>query len=102
MLDPVFHALADPTRREILGMLRSTERSTGAIADAFAHSRPTVSKHLKVLLDARLVERRKEGRNQLYTLRPKPLAEIHEWLSRYQRFWRMSLAQLKRHVEGRR
>jgi DNA-binding transcriptional ArsR family regulator len=99
MLNPVFHALADPTRREILGMLRSSERSTGAIADAFPLSRPTVSKHLKVLLDARLVERRKEGRNQLYTLRPQHLAEAHEWLSRYQRFWRRSLTRLKRHVE---
>lgn len=101
-LDAVFHALGDPTRRAILTRLTRGERSTGVIADDFSLSRPTISKHLGVLQSAGLVTRRQEGRNQLYAIAPVPLAAAHEWLGRYQRFWRMSLAQLKRHLEARR
>lgn len=98
-LDDVFHALADPTRREILDVLAGGEATTGEIAGGFSLSRPAVSKHLGVLLDAGLVQRHKEGRNQRYTLRPEPLAGAHDWLWRYQRFWRRSLDTLKRYVE---
>lgn len=98
-LDTVFQALSDPTRREILRMLEEGERATGAIAEEFPVSRPAVSKHLRVLYDAELVTRRKEGRNRLYGLRPEPLAGAHAWLERYRRFWRESLAGLKRHLE---
>ena len=101
-LDAVFHALGDPTRRAILTRLTRGERSTGVIADDFSLSRPTISKHLGVLQSAGLVTRRQEGRNQLYAIAPAPLAAAHEWLGRYQRFWRMSLAQLKKHLEARR
>ncbi len=101
-LDAVFHALGDPTRRAILTRLTRGERSTGVIADDFSLSRPTISKHLGVLQSAGLVTRRQEGRNQLYAIAPAPLAAAYEWLGRYQRFWRMSLAQLKRHLEARR
>ena len=99
MLDPVYHALADPTRREILSLLREGDRSTGVLSERFALSRPTVSKHLRVLLDAELVSRRKKGRNQLYSLRPQPLSEAYEWIGAYQEFWRRSLANLKLHLE---
>lgn len=99
-LDAVFHALGNPTRRGILALLSDGERSTGVIAEDFALSRPTVSKHLGVLLDAGLVTRRHDGRHQYYTLTPGPLADAHEWLGGYQRFWRMSLRRLKRHLEG--
>ena len=99
-LDEVFQALADPTRREILRLLEGGERATGEIAVEFPVSRPAVSRHLRVLYDAQMVTRRKEGRNRLYGLRPEALAEAWEWLARYRRFWRESLAGLKDHVEG--
>lgn len=98
-LDDVFRALADPTRREILGLLQRGEASTGEIAKRFMLSRPTISKHLGVLLAAELVERRRDGRNQLYTLHADPMEKAHAWLSRYQRHWHRALADLKRHVE---
>jgi len=79
--------------------LADGERSTGAIANDFPLSRPTISKHLEVLKVAGLVTRRQEGRNQLYTLDAEPLAIAHDWLLHYQRFWRLSLTQLKRHLE---
>lgn len=101
-LDSVFRALGDPTRRAILRLLAKGERSTGLIAGDFTLSRPTVSKHLGVLHEAGLVARRQVGRNQLYGIVPAPLEAAYNWLGRYQRFWSMSLAQLKRHVEGRR
>lgn len=99
MLDDTFHALADPTRREILALLEEGERSTGRLAQAFPLSRPAISKHLRVLYDAGLVTRRKEGRNQVYSLRAEPMAQAFEWLSRYRQFWRTQLRRLKRHVE---
>jgi len=98
-LDDVFRALADPTRREILVLLEGNEASTGEIARRFTLSRPTVSKHLGVLVAAKLVVRRRDGRRQLYSLRPGPMERAHAWLSRYQRHWGRALADLKRHVE---
>lgn len=99
VLDDVFQALSDPTRREILSLLEEGERSTGTIAEVFPVSRPAISKHLRVLHDARLVTRRKEGRNRLYALRPEPLAAAYRWLRHYRDFWEGSLSRLKSHVE---
>lgn len=98
--EDVFRAVADSTRRDILDLLRAGERPAGEIAEAFPVSRPAVSKHLSVLLDAELVERRKDGRRRLYRLNAAPLAEVEAWLSRYASFWRSSLERLKAHVEG--
>ena len=98
-LDAVFHALADPTRRELLALLAEAERSTGALASRFDLSRPAISKHLKVLGDAGLVERRREGRHQVYTLEGGRLGVAAEWLLGYRRFWRGRLASLKRYLE---
>ncbi len=98
-LDPVFHAIGNPTCRAILTNLADRERSTGAIAKDFPLSHPTISKHLEVLKVAGLVTRRHEGRNQLYTLDAEPLAAAHGWLLHYKRFWRLSLTSLKRHLE---
>lgn len=99
-LDAVFQALSDPTRREILDMLRKGERNTGDLAGAFPVSRPAVSRHLRVLCDASLVVRRKEGRRQMYSVAPEPLVAAHEWLTDYARHWRGNLARLKAVVEG--
>ena len=98
-LDALFHALADPTRREILSLLSDGERSTGVLAEAFPQSRPAISKHLAVLRDARLVSRRKEGRRRMYRIRPDRLERAHAWLSAWAPFWKESLARLKDHVE---
>lgn len=97
----VFRAVADPTRREILDLLRGGELRAGEIAGAFPVSRPAVSKHLRVLRQAELVERRKAGRRRLYRLNPEPLRQVDDWVSRYEEFWEASLGRLKEHVEER-
>jgi DNA-binding transcriptional ArsR family regulator len=97
---PVFHALADPTRRAILGQLRSGGKAVSEIAEAYPVSRPAISKHLRVLLDANLVFEHREGRHHIYKLNPKPLREVDRWLNPYRRFWTMNLASLKAHLES--
>lgn len=98
-LNAVFQALSDPIRRDILGILRAGERTTGELADRFPVTRPAVSRHLRVLHEARLVERRKEGRNQIYSLAPEPLEDARDWLDRYARHWRGALERLKTRLE---
>lgn len=100
MLDDVFQALSDPTRREILRLLKEHGRlATGEIADRFPLTRPAVSRHLRVLADTELVERRKEGRNQLYELSPGPLEDATRWLLEYSGFWRGRLESLREYLE---
>jgi DNA-binding transcriptional ArsR family regulator len=90
-----FGALADPTRRAVLDMLRSGSQPAGQIAQAFLISRPAVSKHLRVLLRARLVRERREGRRRIYELNPAPLRAVDSWIRQYQIFWEASLTGLK-------
>lgn len=97
--EDVFRAVADPRRRKILDLLLQGERRAGEIAEAFAVSRPAISKHLRILLEVELVERRKEGRQRLYSLNATPLQEVEDWVSRYSAFWQTSLERLKAHVE---
>lgn len=100
MLDDIFQALSDPTRREILSLLRERgSLATGEIAERFPLTRPAVSRHLRVLVDADLLERRKEGRNQLYRLSPEPLEDATQWLLEYRGLWRRRLKSLKQHIE---
>jgi DNA-binding transcriptional ArsR family regulator len=102
--DP-FHAVADPTRRAILDRLRSGEAPVTELASGFAISRPAVSKHLRVLRDARLVRERRggaDGRQRIYSITPAPLGEIASWVQGYADFWPANLESLKRHLEGRR
>ena len=98
-LDRVFCAIGNKTRRAILANLAEGEQTTGAIAKGFTLSRPTISKHLGVLKAAGLVKRRHEGRNQIYTLEAEPLAAARNWLSSYERFWRLSMTSLQQHLE---
>lgn len=95
----VFRALADPTRRAILDMLRKGAQPVNEIARSFPVSRPAVSKHLRLLRQADLVAGSKEGRRQLYRLNPAPLAMVDHWLEDYRRFWQHSLARLKTFAE---
>jgi DNA-binding transcriptional ArsR family regulator len=97
-LDAVFHALADPTRRAMLHSLTLAERSIGELANPFRMSFAAASKHVKALEQAGLVRRRIEGRTHMCQLEPKRLAEAHDWLSFYQRFWTMRLDDLEREL----
>lgn len=94
-----FAALAEPTRRSILDLLRDGERPVGELVERLSLSQPLVSKHLRVLRDAGLVDVRPDAQRRLYRLRPEPLAELDEWLAPYRRLWNRSLDNLERHLE---
>ena len=94
-----FAVLAEPTRREILDLLRDGERPVGELVDALEMSQPAVSKHLRVLRDAGLVSVRADAQRRYYGLRPEPLGEIDAWLAPYRRLWSTSLDKLERHLE---
>jgi len=95
----VFQALADPTRREILAILRDGALSAGELARQFPVSRPAVSRHVRVLRDAGLVRQSREKQMLRYSIDPAPLAAIDRWLNDYRVFWGARLHDLKRHVE---
>jgi DNA-binding transcriptional ArsR family regulator len=95
-----FDALADPTRRAMLDLLRDTSLPAGQIARAFPVSRPAISKHLRLLRRAHLVQERRDGRRRVYRLEPAPLRTVDSWLNRYRIFWQANLASLKIFVES--
>jgi DNA-binding transcriptional ArsR family regulator len=95
----VFKAIADPTRREILALLRGSRLSVGDLAANFHVSRPAISKHLRVLRDAGLVSDRADGTARICELNAAPLAQIDTWLHDYRTFWAGNLRRLKRFVE---
>ncbi|MBV9183783.1 MAG: winged helix-turn-helix transcriptional regulator [Acidobacteria bacterium] len=99
MRDAAFSALADPTRRAVLDLLRGGVRPSGDIARQFPVSRPAISKHLRILRRAHLVEERRQGRHRLYRLNPEPLKSVDSWLEHYRNFWTASLSNLKSFVE---
>jgi len=94
-----FHALADPTRRAVLDLLRQGAQPAGQIAGAFPISRPAISKHLRQLRKARLVIEHRRGRHRYYALNAEPLKAVDTWLDRYRTFWQANLANLKAFVE---
>lgn len=96
----VFHAIADPSRRRILELLNVRERRVQELVDTFDISFGAVSQHLKVLRDAGLVARRKEGRNRIYRLNAAPLKDVHDWTAVYQKAWRGRFQRLRSHLEG--
>jgi DNA-binding transcriptional ArsR family regulator len=98
--DAAFSALADPTRRAVLDLLRAGMRPAGEIARSFTVSRPAISKHLRILRHAHLVEERREGRHRLYQLNPEPLKSVDSWLEQYRNFWTANLESLKSFVEA--
>ncbi|MEV7548109.1 metalloregulator ArsR/SmtB family transcription factor [Amycolatopsis sp. NPDC089917] len=93
--DDVFAALANPSRREVLGILRDGPRAAGEIADRFDMRRPSLSEHLRVLREAGLVREERQGRNRVYSLEAGPLREVSDWLSPYEQYWRGKLADLR-------
>jgi DNA-binding transcriptional ArsR family regulator len=94
-----FAALAEPSRRRILDLLREGERPVGELVDRLRISQPGVSKHLRVLREAGLVNVRADGRRRLYGLRAAPLAEMDAWLAPYREHWSGRLDALERHLE---
>jgi len=94
-----FEVLAEPRRRQILDLLRTGERPVGDLVDELALSQPAVSKHLKVLRDAGLVEVRQDAQRRWYRLRPAPLLEIDTWLEPYRDLWHNRLDALEAHLD---
>ena len=95
----VFHALASEPRRVILGALADGERTVGDLADPFDISLAAISKHLKVLEGAGLVERRTAGRTTVCRLRAEPLAEVRDWVGFYEQFWNARLDRFQQLLE---
>jgi len=100
MNEATFQALADPTRRAVLDLLRRGAQPAGHIANAFPVSRPAISKHLRLLRRAHLVREHREGRNRIYQLNPEPLRAVDSWIEQYRVFWTASLNNLKSFVEA--
>jgi DNA-binding transcriptional ArsR family regulator len=98
--EATFNEIADPTRRAVLDLLRRGTQPAGQIAQAFPISRPAISKHLRLLRRAHLVQERREGRHRLYQLNPGPLKAVDSWLEQYRSFWQTSLVNLKTFVEA--
>ena len=99
LLDIVFHALADPTRREILARVSEQECCVTELAEPFDVSLPAVSKHLKVLEKAQLLKRTKNGRVYRFELNPEPLKEAFQMLKYYEVFWEQRLDSLEKFLK---
>jgi DNA-binding transcriptional ArsR family regulator len=95
----VFRALADPTRRAILSLLRERPQAVGEIAGNFPTSRPAISKHLRLLQSAGLVVAHQRGTVRMCELNARPLRAVNDWLSDYQGLWSESLRRLRSYVE---
>ena len=91
MVDTVLQAVADGSRRTLLEILRDHPATAGELADALPIARPGVSRHLRVLREAGLVDVRQEAQRRIYSLRPEPLAEVDSWLGDYRVLWRNRL-----------
>jgi DNA-binding transcriptional ArsR family regulator len=96
-----FDVLAEPTRRRILDLLRDEERPVNELVRGLDISQPGVSKHLKVLREAGLVEVRQDAQRRLYRVRAEPLAEVDAWLAPYRRLWAGTLDALERHLDAK-
>ena len=94
-----FQVLAEPHRRHILDLLREGERSVNELVAGLGLSQPGVSKHLRILREAGLVEVRADAQRRLYALRPQPLEELHRWLEPYRRLWSGQLDALEQHLD---
>lgn len=94
----VFEVLAEPHRRRILDLLRDRERPVGELVDMLRASQPAVSKHLRVLRDAGLVEARVDAQRRLYRVRAEPLRQLDDWLAPYRAMWASRLDALESHL----
>jgi DNA-binding transcriptional ArsR family regulator len=99
MTATMFELVAEPTRRRILDLLRLRARPVGELVKLLGLSQPGVSKHLRLLREAGLVQVRRDGQRRWYELDPEPLAELDEWLEPYRELWDDRLDRLERHLE---
>ena len=93
--------LAEPTRRRILDQLRDRPQTVGELVATLSVSQPSVSKHLRVLRDAGVVDARKDAQRRVYELRPEALAEVLAWVEPYRRLWAGRLDALERHLDAK-
>jgi DNA-binding transcriptional ArsR family regulator len=98
-MESSFAIIAEPNRRAILSLLASSERSVGELERQLRMPQPSVSKHLRVLREAGLVEARVEAQRRVYRLRPEPLMEIDAWLAPFRRVWSAHVDALERHLD---
>lgn len=101
-LAAAFQALGEPRRLAILELLREGEKSVGELSARLDASQPAVSKHLRALREAGLVEVRPDAQHRYYRIRPEPLAAVDDWLAQYRWLWSRSLDRLEAHLEDRR
>jgi DNA-binding transcriptional ArsR family regulator len=97
-----FDVLAEPSRREILELLRDGERSVSELVEHLSLSQPAVSKHLRVMKSAGLVEVRPDAQQRFYRISPEPLVQLDEWLEPYRKFWTVQMDRLESHLDRRR
>ncbi|WP_459554524.1 ArsR/SmtB family transcription factor [Lacunimicrobium album] len=96
----IFNAIAEPRRREIIGLLSNGQRwSVTQVVDAIAHPQPAVSKHLAVLKAVGVVDVEKAGKERLYFLKPEVLKPVHDWVKPYEKLWDTQLARIKARAE---
>ena len=98
-MESAFAIIAEPSRRAILSLLASSERSVGDIEEQLQLSQPSVSKHLRVLREAGFVEATVDAQRRLYKLRLEPLQQVDDWLAPFRRLWSTHLDALERHLE---
>ena len=98
-METAFAILAEPSRRAILSLLASSEQSVGDIERQLRMPQPSVSKHLRVLREARFVESRVDAQRRLYRLRPESLREVDAWLAPFRRLWSIHVDALERHLD---
>ena len=99
VIQSVFEVIAEPNRRAILGLLVSSEQSVGEIEGQLFMPQPTVSKHLRVLRDAGLVEAMVDAQRRVYRLKPEPLQELEAWLAPFRQFWSTHVDALERYLD---
>ena len=98
-MESTFAIIAEPSRRAILSLLASSERSVGDLETRLGLPQPSVSKHLRVLRDAGFVESRVDAQRRVYRIRPEPLMEVDAWLAPFRRFWSAHVDALERHLD---
>lgn len=98
-MESAFAIIAEPSRRAMLILLATSERSVGELERQLRLPQPSVSKHLRVLREAGFVESRVEAQSRVYRLRPEPLMEVDSWLAPFRRFWSAHVDALERHLD---
>ena len=98
-MESAFTIIAEPNRRAILSLLASSDRCVGDIERELGMTQPTVSKHLRVLREAGLVEAEVDAQRRLYRIKPEPLKEVDVWLAQFRAFWTARVDALERHLD---